>query len=420
MNILLFANVGSAINGFYHAGDEAMFYETYRYYRSNFPSFNLTALVSYKSHQKLKIKEELNLPWPENGFNSRITFIFLSLKVIIWKLTGLSILSSNELNFISIIKKQQLIHFTGGGNINSLFPNWLYYSFFIIFLGWLFSKKIVLTSQTIGPFRFIDCFFSLLILNIPSLIILRENNKERNILLKYGIFRPIIKGGLDAAHTLPINSTYKLPEKKCLRIGLSLHSWKNYQEKLIKSVALTINKLVKTKKIEVLLIPHIITKENDEWDILYMEKLKSLLLKKIKIIEPKHKDIVESAIEPAITIKWLTSKVDLLITSRYHGIVFASSTNVPFITFKMREYYSRKNYKKIDLIYGNVNERYIVDLNKKIDHISMEMFTKLNYIIDHLDKEKNKLKRINSYLENHQLQLKNYLDSSIYSNFGVK
>ena len=420
MNVLLFANVGSAINGFYHAGDEAMFYETYRYYKNNFPNINLTALVSSVSHQKLNINEQLNLPWPENGFLSRINFIFLSVKVIIWNITKLPILLTKELNFISIIQKQNIIHFTGGGNINSLFPNWLYYSFFIIFIGWLFRKKIILSSQTIGPIRLIDRIFSFIILNLPSLIILRESVKDNMALIKYGVFKPIIKGGLDAAHTLPIISSYKLPEKRLLRIGLSLHSWKNYEKSLIKSVASALNKLSNTRKIEILLIPHIITKGNDEWDIHYMNKLKVLLKNKIHVIKPKYSDIVKSAVEPAITIKWLTSNIDLLITSRYHGIVFATSTNVPCLTFKMREYYSRKNYKKMELIYGKANERHIVNLNQDISKITSELLNKLKLMIDNMDEEKNKLKKINQDLENHPYQLSNFLDPFIKANLFIK
>lgn len=412
MNVLLFANVGRAANGFYHAGDEAMFYESYRFYQKNYPKIKLTALVSSISHQKLNVKEEINFSWPENGFKARITFIYLCLKSFFWKVTGLPILTTDELVFVSIIKKQNVIHFTGGGNITSLFPNWLYYSFFIIFLGWLFKKEVILTSQTIGPIQSIDRLFSLLILNIPLLITLRENSIKKT-LLKYGIFKPMIKGELDAAYNLPIYSTYKLPAKKTFRIGVSIHPWKNYEETLIRSVAQTLNKISKNKKIEVVFIPHIITNGNDEWDILYMKKLKALLENNIRVIEPMYGDIIGSAIEPAITIKFLTSATDLLITSRYHGIIFASSSNVPFLTFKMDEYYNIKNSKIIKILFKKIDQKYLINLNGEIKNISSEVFKKTNYIIKNIDKEKRKLKKINVKLKSQSnfLALDNLLSS---------
>ena len=191
MRVLLFADIGGE-RGFYHTGDEAMFEVTYAWYRKNYPKCIITTLS--KTPQKLQ-----HLNWPMDRFINRGYFFIMFFKTLIWRLFKINIFTKKEFDFIKLVSNTDRIHFTGGGNITSLFTPWLYYSLFVIFLGRLLKKRVILTSQTIGPFRIIDKLPVIVILNLADLIVLREEIIDN----RYGIFLPKLKGMIDSAYFLP-------------------------------------------------------------------------------------------------------------------------------------------------------------------------------------------------------------------------
>lgn len=402
MKVLLFANIGGSEMGFYHAGDESMFFETYRLYRKHFPSALITVLSSYPSHAYLKINELVNLRFPEKNNAARIYFIKFAIKVFIWKATKKQYFHPEQFTFVKTINQQDRIHFTGGGNITSLFVHWLYYSLFIIFLGWILKKDIVLTSQTIGPFTGIDRLSASLVLNLPRLIGLRRNIKSKYELLKYGIFKPLVFGMTDAAYTLSKKTLYKLPPQKSdLRIGLSVHDWMDYGTKTDKVIVDLIQRISKKYKLEIILIPHLFTINPHDWDSGFMANISLKFPKKVKVINLNYKELTQSSLEPAVTIKYLSANIDILITSRYHGLIFALSENVPCMTFVFKQYYKIKNNGVLEMLYGANKQKYQIDLNKSINF--KENAEMLEKIIDNLDEEKHYLKKKNAEINKSQL-----------------
>jgi polysaccharide pyruvyl transferase WcaK-like protein len=361
----------------------------------------------------MQVNEVINLPWPDDHSKARSYFIKLIVKTIIWKITKKSLFAPKELEFVQLIKDQDRVHFTGGGNLTSLFAHWVYYSFFIIFIAWLYKKEIILTSQTIGPFSGIDRILVPLFLNMPRTILLREVSHSSS-LLKYGILRPKVGGMVDSAYTLSKKSKYILPRKKTsLRIGVSIHSWMGYEQKIAKTTLDVLDRLSKSKKIEVVMIPHLIDKTHREgWDIDFMNKLSRKLPKGILITNLIYDKLIGTSSELASTIKFLTSEVDLLISSRYHGLVFALSENVPCIAFSTDKYYKLKNAKLLEQFYGERRKRYIVYLNG--EQSSEEIFKLVEAVVADLRREKNYLVRKNTSL--HKSKLAKHLKQVILSN----
>lgn len=401
MKVLLFANIGTASNNFYHVGDEAMFLETYNWYQKHHPKYKLSALVSQPNHANLEISEITN-PL-EFQFINRKTLFKVILKTKILNLLNINLLTQKEDKLVSIIKSNNRIHFCGGGNITSLFSGWLYYSLLIIEISSIFKKEIILTSQTIGPFNYFDKIISKIILNKSKIIATRGNIKE---ILSLNLKHPKLLNMLDAAYNLPIKSNIKIPPQKNFRIGLSLHQW-NENHILIRKIIKILSKINNHKKIEIVLIPHIIVNEEKEWDMGFMQsffKNKN----KIKIIKPKIKKILSSKPEVAFSIKNITSKCDLLITTRYHGLVFALSKNIPVLTFTEGEYYSNKNNNILKLYYPKKYHYYTLNKKTRIK----EIYQKIYNIIQNNQEEKKYLKRINFKLQ------KNY--DLFFNNLGQK
>lgn len=388
MKVLFVANIGTNSDGFYHVGDEAMFLETYNWYKKHHPNYELNTLTSQPNHQNLKITEIIS-PISFQSFRIKKT-LSIMIKLFIFKFFKKNILNQKEKKLFSVIKNNNRIHFCGGGNISSLFHDWLYYSLSIIIIALFLKKEIILTSQTIGPFKFKDKIIVKTVLNKVKIIAVRGDKKD---IISLGIKKPKLFDMLDAAYTLPTKSNIKIPSKKKFRIGLSLHEWKNninFAKKLIKDL----NKINLNQKIEVILIPHVIVNNKNEWGMGFMNSLFDSK-NNFKIIEPKIEEILSSVPEPAYSIKKITSTCDLLITTRYHGLIFALSQNIPTLSFVDDEYYFNKNSNAIKRYYPNNLNKYLLNDNFIQDN---QIYLKLKKMISNNTAEKKHITKINSKL----------------------
>lgn len=198
--ILLFADIGGhEYQQYYHVGDEAMFLQTYYWYKQAHPSWQLSAFSWFKTHQDLDIREYHHLHWSKESYRY---FPILVLKFFCWRLTGFSLYSKEEKDCIKAIQIHDRVHLTGGGNISSEFRQWLYYCFFIFLIAKFFKKEIILTSQTLGPFNMIDGFMAALFLNFPKLIALRSNTTPQSEFKHNGILVPQVHSMVDSAYSL--------------------------------------------------------------------------------------------------------------------------------------------------------------------------------------------------------------------------
>lgn len=406
MKVLLVADIGTSESGFYHVGDEAMFYETYRWYTKHSSSTKIGALSRSISHTHLDIEESLHLPLAFSNNKARRYYLLLMLKRIFLRCFKMDMFSDEERTFVKYVESFDVIHFSGGGNFYSHFVPWLYYVFFIIFLGRFSKKRVILLSQTIGPFNFIDQLFAMIFLNMTDIVALRQPIRKRYRDLP-GVIIPQVYGMVDVAYTLPLSTKLHLPKTKNIRIGLSLHEWGDYK-KLLSDVIQRLFKELSSKgySIELVLIPHILVHDHSGWDMVYMKDCIVGLPKKFKVIEFSYTEIMKSTDEPSQTIKYLTSQVDLLLSSRYHGVVFALSENIPVIACSMGQYYGLKNSKALEFLYEENADRYLVDLDDpKADSKLMQ---KAEYILDNNEKEKKLLKENNRRLKRDSRWL--YLD----------
>lgn len=387
MNILLFANIGSSPEGYYHVGDEAMFLETYRWYRSAHPDYKLTVFTSTPNHGNLQLTEIQLPPIPSVSF--RKYWLGYLIKSIVFRLSGFSLLGNQEKKLLGTIINQHTIHFCGGGNLTSHFRPWLYFSLTLILTAKIFGKKIYLTSQTIGPFSFQDKIISKAIISLVDVIKVREP-----ILNTYLRSFKSISSSLDAATTLPLVPV-QLPNSSKIKIGLSLHSWGHYDSSLSTAFIDFVNNISQKYKVEFFLLPHIIIKKDfyRGGDYLFLNSIFCQIPKKHQH-NPKSLEIIDkSDYETANAVKTLTSQCDLLISTRYHGNVFALSSGVPCISFLAGSYYSQKNTGLFKFYYPKTYNQYLVDLDKP--QVSQSLTSKTDKIINSLTKHKLYLRNTN-------------------------
>lgn len=394
--VLLFADIGGHdTQQYYHVGDEAMFFETYRWYQKNHPDWSIQALTWFPSQGRLKLTEVPHLHWQKNW--SSLYFPLLCAKVLCSKLLRISFFTPQEQRLVSTIKSVDQVHFTGGGNISSQFRQWLYYCFFVIVTARLYNKQILLTSQTIGPITGIDKLFAFFFLNLPDLIAIRSQTTRFKEFMKYGAFYPKIRSMLDAAHTIPWKNV-KIPSQDMTRLtlGLSLHEWSGFERKTAKIVQALVQKLAQQCNLTVLLIPHHLNTPENRTDLEFMIEVLSSVQAKIQIHAPKVPEILLGKTNPASFTKSQTAKCDLIVSSRYHGIIFALSTNTPVIALNFDTYYQEKNNGALNRYFGKKSQRYEVSLSTPMATLSLQEKTKR--ILKNHTNEQRYLQRKNAIL----------------------
>lgn len=203
--------------------------------------------------------------------------------------------------------------------------------------------------------------------------------------------------GLDAAYDLPLLSTPVFPKKsgKTLRIGLSVHEWQNFGPKLSQVVVAALTELSKTQAIELVVLPHVFTHDENTWDPGYMAAITRQLPTAIKITTVSTQEILRAA-EPTVFVKTSTAELDLLIATRYHGLVFALSSNVPVVTFGLDDYYVEKNTQLLAMIYRQNWLRFVVDIEET--DASAQLLETIQTLGENLAAEKTLLKKMNAEL----------------------
>lgn len=393
--VLLVADIGGHDKeAYYHVGDEAMFYETYRWYRRYRPEVALTALSWLPTHEELEIAEHPHLLWRKT--QSQLYFGQLLLNLFFLRLFSKNIFSPSEAALVSVIRQQDIIHFSGGGNLSSSFRQWLYYCFFIIATARLFGKKVILTSQTIGPLTGLDWWFGVFFLNWVQVIGIRAQTTARNVFSSFGLFRPRILSMLDAAYSLPLQNfslTTLPPPKNTFRLGLSVHHWAGYEREIMTVVSEAISQLASQNSLELVVIPHHITADSKDDDVSFMRELVERLPQEVIVHEIDYAATLSQLPAPALVYKAMTAAVDLMLTTRYHGLIFALSANVPTVSFLLDPYYEVKNTEALKYAYGDNTDRYTVGVLSS--NATAEAVAKISQLLTELPAERDKLKAIN-------------------------
>lgn len=381
----MFADIGSNSEGFYHVGDETMFLATYEWYKKNYPSCRITILSRSIYHRGLKLDEYLHFPY---HFKSWREFYFIKFfsKIFLWRIFKIDYFDEEELRLVNVVSSQDIVHFCGGGNLYSIYFPWFYYSLIVMLVARVSRKRLILTSQTIGPLWGVDRLWAMIFLNLPYLIGVREDNVGKFSLINFGVLFPKVVGMLDGAYGFVEKEGKKgIRKKGKLKIGLSIHKAEGYEKKLEQAVKVLLRRLSREYVLEVELIPHVLFKKG-EGDLAYMkEMVRGLNLgRRIRLVDE------------AALVKRLTSSVDLLLTTRYHGAVFGLAANVATIAFVWDSYYRRKNTKVMEFYHENGAGNYLVDLNES--KLGRVLSDRTFSIVTNLSQEREKLRVSNSRL----------------------
>jgi polysaccharide pyruvyl transferase WcaK-like protein len=197
----------------------------------------------------------------------------------------------------------------------------------------LARKPIVFFCQSVGPFNGkIDVFFAKRILHLVNLVIAREVLTADYLLKAFDVKAPV---HADQAFLLKPSFNHgqvQLSKNKPL-IGVNISQLIDSKFKLENStnqyrimMVDFIDALIERYNADVLIIPEVKKQEKNAYDDIYMSR--------VIVNRLKHKDHVSiaEADYSASELKGIVSNCDLVISPRFHIVIFALSSGVPAIS----------------------------------------------------------------------------------------
>lgn len=375
IKVFLLGDIGRGKNDLYHVGDEAMFLSNLEYYQSK-DKFEISASSRTISHQNLNIREYLDI-----YILSLLQFIKLLIQAVLFKYLKINLFPNFFKPTVIALSNSDVLHISGGGNINSLWSGHIYYRSLMIFIAKLFNKKIILTSQTIGPItKTLHKLILYWVLNMADYIGVRDRKFSFDELKKLNINKKIIHFNFDDA--LLWRNMNGVNKHINLNISISLHDPKD--KKVAKQLKLFITQIHnKYKNYNIYLIPHFLDSKNN-YDVKYMASLvKNIKSTKIKLITLKRLSKGIQNIEIAEKIRSLTNNMDLIISSRYHGLVFGLSASIPCLAINYdKNYYHAKNTGLMKQ-FTDDTDKFVVDIS---DIKSDYMLSKFDNLVTNRNK----------------------------------
>jgi len=250
-------------------------------------------------------------------------------------------LSGNQRRLLNTLKDSNFLFNTGGGNLNSFSMGDLYAYGLNYLVARTFDKPIVLSAQTIGPFNnWFDRRFGRYVLNKVDLITLRDKGFSIKVLKSLGVTKPLIVEAVDDALFLPPKDTKSIlrifnQERINISHPLVAMNIQDYPEanKLVPVFARIADYVIEEMNAKIVFIPMKCVGGDD--DRVFISKVRNLM---------KHKDKTYSITKAynGSILKGVLGQMDLVIGTRYHFIVFASSMLVPSIGIFLNQYYLMK------------------------------------------------------------------------------
>ncbi|MEK7103161.1 MAG: polysaccharide pyruvyl transferase family protein [Patescibacteria group bacterium] len=368
--VFIVADIGLGANSAYHVGDEAMFLCNLQQYRKmDWRIVASSRSLSHASEDFIEVRDLYikNIP----AFLFRLGQCFLIKWVKInsfpqyFKATVQEVISSD------------LVHISGGGNLTSFWPGHIYYRCFIIVLASLYSIPIVMTGQTIGPFtKRLHSIVLGFFLNYVLFIGVRDNEYSSNQLKALGVHKPRVVVMPDDATLLEVLNNQELIVHSGINVGLSLHEGAENFDALREAIT-ALSEM--NPQIHFYLIPHYFDEKNS-FDILSMQEVvASIDSERVHLIDFLTLFDKESINTIPQRVKAMTSQMDILIATRYHGIIFALSSGVPVVAVNYDEYYAAKNNGALGQYFGS-HEAYSIEYK----HIDSRVFLNaVNYVLSH-------------------------------------
>lgn len=301
----------------YHVGDEAMAEVAINRLKSLIGEQNLIMASAFPKSTTETYKVKC-FPYYSLNFKDR--------KLLLLK-RPISFFKNFVLMFYHLIRSD-VVFSCGGGNLTSAWPEVLEARLYLFRWAIRLKKKLILVSQTLGPFSDEHKLLCQKVLSKASWIGVRDKQfscQQIGLPVQFAVDDAVF---LEPAHT---DATKKLVVENQPILALSLRDCNGLLLEKKQIVAKTISKIALDKRFQTVFIPHHIP----QGDVRIAQELKAMWssTSNFTIIEP---------IQTASVLKAITKESQLVVTMRYHQLIFALSTGVPAVGIYFNEYTQAK------------------------------------------------------------------------------
>lgn len=293
------------------------------------------------------------------------------------------------------IASADLLFNVGGGNLNSIIPEEFYKKGVTYTAASILGKPIVVSGQTIGPFRGrFDRLFARYVLNKPRMITFRDKGISRNRCREIGITKPLLIDAADDAMCLPSLSkrtamqtvendpgvtpgwlnrkaeiTVCMNMKGSLRLFTSKGKDTNLSG-LTEILARVADHILAHYKAKIVFIPTDYHPDVDDRRLHREIAARMAYRHYACCIEGEYDDV---------TLKGMIGLCNVAVGSRYHFCVFAASLGIPFLGIASGIYQMTK-LRGLSLLCGapqtfyetDLAEADADDLNRRVDEIIID------------------------------------------------
>ncbi len=363
----------TGIGNLFNNGEFAMLHSLCQSLLQLRPDINFLVLSSKKSDnehlimgEKIKLLDE-----PFNLISGKALFLFSIIQSILVILYARCTRISPAKEELRVFRDCDLIIDLSGDGISTDYT-WLslYLRLYMVFLGKLAGKKVLLLAQTVGPFKGkINEFVSGIILNMADLIVLRES-RSKEVLKRIGV-RNLQKIRLTADLAFLLEPRLEDAKKLMIKegipqdfsgklVGLSpsciIANWfkdelppQEKQKIYLDDLSGELDNLIDKYGFKLILIPHVMASHSD--DLATCREIYERMKHKKSVIMVKH-------YYNAAVLKAVMGRLRFLIAFRMHAAIGALSMGIPAVCWSYNDKFEGIIAERLGL------ENYVIDIRK--------------------------------------------------------
>lgn len=347
--VLVVADVGGPLP--YHAGDEAILTATRQWWRRCFPHVEPVALskqpaFTAAAHGVAALKDP---SVPEAFASAAVARAFGALAGLIPARTlrwAARVFPDAAAALLSL-KGSALLHVAGGGNLTSDYPRLLLERSVLAVAATAFKVPVMVTGQQVGP-RLTPADEQLLKTWLPMAAIVGvRDRKSAGRCIRLGVAKDrLLVTGDDALRPGGGDVPEWLTPGARPRVGLSLHHHgdRRGRAETLRRLAAALGPWLQRNGADAVLLPHVRSESPDRCDAAFgkafMNTIGGAAAARLSLA-PESLDVA---------LRAATGACDFVVTTRFHGAVFALSAGVPAVVIAQEDYTSGKLAGLLDFL----------------------------------------------------------------------
>lgn len=236
---------------------------------------------------------------------------------------------------IQAVSEADAVVISGGGNLNSTWPQHIYERVALARLAAAFNKRHVVTGQTLGPHLTARHGEHVGRLLTSAALVGTRDSASRDLAVRLGVPpERLVRVVDDAAYLQPADTDVQLPDTPYVAATFAAHSGLLGFDEYISAIAGLLNHVITSSGMRVVLVPHhgSVRDGVPSGDLAIHDRIAAMVGTSVESLP----------MMTAREVVAVTTGAAMTISTRYHPVVFALSASVPTLGISVDAYTSTK------------------------------------------------------------------------------